>query len=81
MLEAQKHRRLVLKSQGLGTTSWWSTSGKGKGGFPYREKGKKGDGKVKGRGKGRGSGKDAGWSGSKGESNPWRENKEEAPKK
>ena len=81
MLEAQKHRRLVLKSQGLGTTSWWSASGKGKGGFPYREKGKKGDGKVKGRGKGRRSGKDAGWSGSKGENNPWRENKEDAPKK
>ena len=77
MLMAQKHRRLVQKSQGLTPGRWWySGKGKGQGG---QEKGKKGDGgkgKVKGRGKGA---KDSSWTPK--ENNPWKENKEEATKK
>eukprot|EP00435_Cladocopium_sp_Y103_P065267 s1586_g27.t1 len=81
MLEAQKHRRLVLKSQGLPVSQgWWPSSGRGKGGTP-RDKGKKGDPKGRGgRGKGKGS-KEQQWSGGKGDANAWRENKEESPKK
>ena len=78
MLLAQKHRRLVLKSQGVTPGRWWG-GGRGKG-YGGQEKGKKGDpGKGRGKGKGKG-GKESGW-GSKGENNPWKENKEEAPKK
>lgn len=69
MLEAQKHRKLVLKSQGLGGSGnrWWSGAGRGKGNF--NEKGKKGDPKGRGKGKGKGQTKDQGWTG-KGENNP-----------
>ena len=78
MLLAQKHRRLVLKSQGVAPGRWWG-GGRGKG-YGGQEKGKKGDpGKGRGKGKGKG-GKESSW-GNKGESNPWKENKEEAPKK
>ncbi|CAL1145132.1 unnamed protein product [Cladocopium goreaui] len=75
MLLAQKHRRLVLKSQGVAPGRWWG-GGRGKG-YGGQEKGKKGDpGKGRGKGKGKG-GKESSW-GNKGESNPWKENKEEA---
>lgn len=79
MLKAQKHRRLLLKSQGysMGGRGWTGPS-KGKGQGAY-EKGKKGDNKGKGRGKGKNQSKE-GWP-SKGEANPWRENKEEPGKK
>eukprot|EP00435_Cladocopium_sp_Y103_P055649 s678_g18.t1 len=81
MLEAQKHRRLVMKSQGYPSSGrYWGGSGRGKGsGYPV-EKGKKGDAKGKGRGKGKPWSKDQTGS-AKGEPNPWRENKEEPPKK
>ena len=81
MLEAHKHRRLVLRSQGYNTGGrWWSQGGRGKGsGAP--EKGKKGDGKKGNRGKGKGAKADNTWSNSKGEGNVWRDNKEEPPKK
>ena len=49
MLLAQKHRRLVQKSQGLAPGRWW-TGGKGKG-QGFSEKGRKGE-QGKGRGKG-----------------------------
>ena len=79
MLEAHKHRRLVLKSQGFQTgSSWWSSAGKGKGGGA-QEKGKKGDNKGQGKGRGKGAGKET-WT-SKGEANPWKESKEVAGKK
>ena len=79
MLEAQKHRRLVLKSQGLGGygNRWWGGTGRGKGN--YSEKGKKGEPKGKNKGKGKGQSKEQSW-GSKNEANPWRENKEDAKK-
>eukprot|EP00435_Cladocopium_sp_Y103_P026073 s823_g6.t1 len=81
MLEAHKHRRLVMKSQGWQPTSrWWSATGRGKG-ATQAEKGKKGDGK-RNKGKGKGAGKEGSWS-QKGDAgnNPWANNKEEAPKK
>ena len=78
MLQAQKHRRLLWKSQGYGP-GWWPASGKGKGNY-NQEKGKKGD-KGKGKNK-RGKGKESNWSqNSKGDANPWEKNKEEAAKK
>eukprot|EP00435_Cladocopium_sp_Y103_P027228 s1676_g6.t1 len=80
MLEAHKHRRLVMKSQGVQPSGgWWGTPGKSKG--SNFSKGKKGDGKGRGgRGKGKGSGKEQSWGAGKGE-NPWKENKDEPPKK
>jgi hypothetical protein len=79
MLQAQKHKRLLWKSQGLVPYRAWGGGGKGKG-QAFQEKGKKGDGgKGRGRGKGKG-GKEAPWS-NKGETNPWKDNKEEPPKK
>lgn len=81
MLEAHKHRRLVWKSQGWGqNTRWWGGAGKGKNNSGGNEKGRKGDSKGKGRGKGKGANRDQSW-GSKGETNPWRDNKEDASKK
>ena len=60
MLQAQKHRRLVQKSQGM-YPSRWGEGGAGKGkGAPWTEKGRKGDPKGRGKGKGRGAGKDPG---------------------
>ena len=81
MLEAHKHRRLVMRSQGYSPGGgWWSQGGRGKAGG-NREKGKKGEVKGRGgRGKGKGNQKE-GWTGGKGEQNPWKENKEEPPKK
>lgn len=78
LLEAQRHKRLILKSQGYtgGYRYWGGATGKGRGNF---EKGRKGDGPFKGKSKGRGKGnKDA--SGAKGE-NPWKSNKEDPGKK
>lgn len=81
MLEAHKHRRLVMKSQGLPTSlTWWPGTGRGKG-TGAGTKGKKGDQKGRGgRGKGKGA-KEQSWGAPKGDQNSWRENKEEAPKK
>eukprot|EP00435_Cladocopium_sp_Y103_P050130 s489_g15.t1 len=80
MLEAHKHRRLVMKSQGYpGGGRWWPSTPKGKGANPV-EKGKKGDLKGRNKGRGKNQNKDQSW-GSKGENNAWKENKEEAPKK
>eukprot|EP00435_Cladocopium_sp_Y103_P028113 s1612_g7.t1 len=79
MLEAHRHRRLVLRSQGLPAAgNWWGSTGRGKG-AGAREKGKKGEPKGR-KGKGKNSQKDQPWGGAKGE-NPWKENKEEPPKK
>ena len=78
MLEAHKHRRLILKSQGFSSGNrWWSNAGRGKG-SPGQEKGKKGDGRGKGKGKGKPQNKD--W-GAKGDGNAWKDNKEDAGKK
>ena len=78
MLEARKHRRLILKSQGFSSGNrWWSNAGWGKG-SPGQEKGKKGDGRGKGKGKGKPQNKD--W-GAKGDGNAWKDNKEDAGKK
>ena len=80
MLKAQKHKRLVNKSQGYGGGWGWNGGGRGKGAYG-QEKGKKGDGKGKGKGKNKGKNKDGGWSqASKGDANPWEKNKED-PKK
>ena len=82
MLAAQRHRKLIWKSQGYSYPSgggWWNQSGRGKG-KQGGEKGKKGDGKQKGKGKGKGSGKDNQWQASKGE-NQWKDNKEDPGKK
>ena len=79
MLQAQKHRRLIQKSQGwYGNSRFWGQTGRGKGGGA-NEKGKKGEPKGRGKGKGKQSPKEGSWS--KAESNPWKENKEEAGKK
>eukprot|EP00435_Cladocopium_sp_Y103_P021990 s557_g5.t1 len=80
LLEAHKHRRLVLKSQGYypGGRAWGG-GGKGRGNF-QSEKGKKGDGRGRGKGKGKHQGKEQ-TGGGKGGHNPWRENKEEAAPK
>ena len=81
MLAAQKHKKMVLKSQGnyYPQQNWW---GQGKGrGNQKGEKGKKGDfGKGKGPRKGKGNGgKDGNWW-QKGE-NPWAANRDDAAKK
>ena len=81
MLKAQKHRRLLLKSQGFAQPWGWTGGGRGRGNFG-QEKGKKGDQKGRGKGKGKGKNKDQTWhQGGKGEANAWKENKEEAAKK
>ena len=80
MLAAHKHRRLILKSQGYTEPNrWWPGTGRGKGGAG-QEKGKKGDQRGKGKGKGKPQNKEGSW-GSKGENNPWRDNKDDANKK
>ena len=86
MLQAQRHRRLLWKAQGfssrvygLGRGGWQKGGDEEKG----NQKGGKGKGKGKGRGKGQhGGGKD-GWgnSGKQDGGNPWKENKEDVPKK
>lgn len=78
MLEAQKHRKMVLKSQGYPTSGGrsWRPSGKGRGSYGA-EKGRKGEGsKGKGKSKYRG-GKD---NSNKGQ-NPWKENQADPGKK
>ena len=81
MLQAQRHKKLVQKSQGITTGRWGGGNyGKGKGGG-WNEKGRKGDQKGKPKGGGRGAGKGQNWQGKKGEPNPWKETQEEAPKK
>eukprot|EP00435_Cladocopium_sp_Y103_P061842 s163_g23.t1 len=82
MLQAQRHRRLVQKSQGY-VPSRWTGSGAGKGkpnSNSWSEKGKKGDLKGRGRGKGKGQNKSNQW-GKKPEENPWKENQEDPGKK
>ena len=76
MLQAQRHRRLIQRSQGYNLNRWNSpASGKGKGGQPWNEKGRKGDAqKGKGRGRGRGAGK------GKSEVSHWKESQEEPGK-
>ena len=82
MLKAQKHKKLVLKSQGFASNRWATGgSGKGKGGG-WNEKVRKGDGKGKAKGGGKGAGKNQTWGGKKGgEANPWKETHEEPPAK
>eukprot|EP00435_Cladocopium_sp_Y103_P035000 s165_g9.t1 len=81
MLEAQKHRKLVMRSQGWsgGNSRWWPAAGRGKGGG-YSEKGKKGDQKGKGKNKSKSQTKEGGWN-SKGDVNAWRDSKEDPAKK
>lgn len=82
MLQAQKHKRLLWKSQGFtsrnffrGKGGWWRSGGEEKGSDKGPGKGKKGKGKYKTKQGGSGDG------GGKGESNPWKDNKEEPGKK
>ena len=79
MLAAQKHKKLVAKSQGnyYQPQQWWSSGGKGKG-SQKGEKGKKGEAKGKGKQKTKGGRDHQWWQRSE---NPWKENKEEAAKK
>ena len=78
MLQAQKHRRLLWKSQGFtsrnfrGKGGWWKSGGEEKGSEKGPGKGKKGKGKNKTK-YGGGDGK--------GDHNVWKDNKEEPPKK
>lgn len=82
MLQAQKHRRLLQRSQGYTGGQWYaSPTGRGKGGGGWNEKGRKGDA-PKGRGKGKGKGQNkSGQPAQKGEVNPWKEMQEEPGKK
>ena len=81
MLQAQRHKKLVWKSQGYQPTWNWTYGGRGKGGY-QNERGKKGDPKGKGKNRNKGKNRDgSGGQGTKGESNPWEKNREEAPKK
>lgn len=77
MLQAQRHKRLVQKSQGYQPRYWPDQGGRGRGSYGG-EKGRKGDSFNKGKNKGRGKGATEPW-GKKGE-NPWKGNKEEPPK-
>ena len=81
LLQAQKHRRLIQKSQGITPSRWYGPgNGKGKNGS-WSEKGKKGDSpKGRGKGKGKGSKQDSSW-GKKPEANPWKDSHEDATKK
>lgn len=79
MLMAQKHKRLVLKSQGFTSSqsrAWGYQQGKGRGGAGYG-KGRKGDYQDKGKGKNK-TKRGGSWN-NKGE-NPWKANKDEPPK-
>ena len=82
MLQAQKHRRLLQRSQGYTGGQWYaSPTGRGKGGGGWNEKGRKGDA-PEGRGKGKGKGQNkAGQAAQKGDANPWKEMQEEPGKK
>ena len=81
MLQAQKHKRLLQKSQGIQTNRWGVPGpGKGRGAGGWSEKGKKGDGKGRGKGKAKGATKDASWP-KKGEPNPWKETQDDPGKK
>lgn len=86
MLQAQRHRRLLWKAQGFSSRVYGlGRGGWSKGGDEEKGGAKGGKGKVKGKGKGKGAkhgGKDW-WNNAappEGD-NPWKENKEEAPKK
>ena len=81
MLQAQKHRRLIQKSQGVYPSRWTgSGAGKGKGGAAgWTDKGKKGEPKGRGKGKGKSQKKEGAWN-NKGDVAAWREAQEE-PKK
>ena len=81
LLAAQKHKKLIQKSQGTyyPQVNWWGQAGKGRG-AQKGEKGKKGEyPKGKQKGKGRGGGKNNQWW--QGLENPWKDNKEDAAKK
>ena len=81
MLQAQKHKRLLQKSQGIPPGRWGvPPGGKGRGAGQWTEKGKKGDNKGRGKGKTKGAGKDAPWP-KKGDANPWKETQDEPGKK
>ena len=81
MLQAQKHKRLLQKSQGVQPNRWWPPAGgKGKGGGQWGEKGRKGDGKGKTKGKGKGAAKDGTWP-KKTDPNPWKDSQDDAAKK
>ena len=81
MLQAQKHRRLIQRSQGYSPSRWNSQGpGKGKGTGGWSEKGRKGDGN-KGPGRGKGKGQPKGNQNKKGEANPWKESQEDPTKK
>ena len=81
MLQAQKHKRLLQKSQGVQPNRWWAPAGgKGKGGGQWGEKGRKGDGKGKTKGKGKGAAKDGTWP-KKTDPNPWKDSQDDAAKK
>lgn len=81
MLQAQKHRRLIQRSQGYNPNRWNSPApGKGKGTGGWSEKGRKGDGN-KGPGRGKGKGQPKGNQNKKGEANPWKESQEDVTKK
>lgn len=80
MLQAQKHKRLLLKSQGYQQRGkgFWGNRGRGSWQqWNNDEKGKGEKGKTKDKGKGKGK-KGGGWNSE--EKNPWKENKEEAGK-
>ena len=80
MLKAQRHKKLVQKSQGLTPGRWGGGNyGKGKG-KEGGAKGQKGESKGKTKGGGRGGNKGQPWT-RKGESNPWKESHEEPAKK
>ena len=80
MLQAQKHKRLIQKSQGYhppGKNYWGLGRGKGKWNQQWNseEKGKGGKGKEKGH---KGKGKKGSWG--QEDRNPWKENKEDPGK-
>ena len=78
MLQAQRHKKLVLKSQGYAPGKW---NGKGRGGWQYQdEKGGKGDGKGKGKGKKVGRKGKGQWNNNP-DNNPWKENQWKDPAK
>lgn len=81
MLQAQKHKRLLQRSQGV-PPQRWNNGGQGKGkGLGWSEKGRKGDAKGRGKGpKGKAAGKNQTW-GKKGEVEQWKEAQEDATKK
>lgn len=86
MLQAQKHKKLIWKSQGYGGGRGWNNKGKGGKWQNQEEKGGKGDGKLKGKGKKGGKKARGQWDqtqdGNSWKGNQWSEQpKDDAPKK